>query len=129
ENTRMASTSTMKDEVPPEPEQGDPGTGDPGAQNTTTAMKLDEGAAGDPKNPKEDGHIRIKDNHTEPHLSRAEAIEQARAAGFLGSASMLQDSITSLTAQADFSSGFDDQNIYGPLDGSDGPGRGNFGMG
>jgi hypothetical protein len=92
-------------------------------------MALPEGAAGKPDAARADGHIAIKNNQREPAMSREQAIEQARTAGFLGDTSALKGGIHSLTSSADFSSGFDDADIYGPLFGAAGEGKGNFGGG
>jgi tetratricopeptide (TPR) repeat protein len=64
----------------------------------------------------DEGKMGRKDD---PQLSREQAIEQARNAGFLGS-----------TGTADISSGFDDKNVYGGLLGDDvGEMEGGFGFG
>jgi hypothetical protein len=91
-------------------------------------MALEEGASGKPSDRK-DGHIQIKDNNHPPQMSRAQAVEIARATGILGSASMLSGGISAMAADADFSSGFDGSDVYGPLFGSEGEGNGNFGGG
>ena len=114
--------------LPPEqlPEDGD-SDGERGS-TSLPAMGL-EGAAGKPDVAKIDGHIAVKDNHVENRLSREQAIKDAQQAGVLGSIEAIRGGIASLTATDPFSSGFDVADIYGPLVGSEGEGRGNFGMG
>ncbi len=131
----MNETATIKgntvetDDVPPE-EQTDRDPGESGNQEAAGAkMALPEGAAGKPSADRADGHIAIKNNNKEPSMSREEAIEAARSAGFLGDTSALKGGIASLSSMQDFSSGFDDADIYGPLFGAAGEGQGNFGGG
>jgi hypothetical protein len=128
EAVSMNGKTTEKEEIPPE-EQPDPDTGNSGGSEGQGAkMALEEGASGKPSDRK-DGHIQIKDNNHPPQLSRAQAVEIARATGILGSASSLSGGITSLAANSDFSSGFDSSDIDGPLFGAEGEGNGNFGGG
>ncbi|HEU0034012.1 MAG TPA: AgmX/PglI C-terminal domain-containing protein [Kofleriaceae bacterium] len=124
--SKIASTEDLPP-PPPEPDSGDAmDKGDIGAGGT---MRLDEGEAGKPTAERIDGRMQVKNNHVEPRLSREEAIKYAQEAGVLGSTQMIQGGIKSITGTADFSSGFDDADIYGPLFGSSGEGKGNFGMG
>ena len=122
-------TSTVDHELMPEkPVESD---GDPGDKTKTTsgAMAIGpQGTAGDPKTPNEGGGTQIKNNNTDPQLAREQALQQAREAGIMGS-SVMRDSISSLTGSADFSSGFDEANFYGPEFGAYGNGKGTFGMG
>jgi hypothetical protein len=129
ETTAMRGVTTETDEVVPE-EETEKETGDSGTKEAAGAkMELDEGAAGKPTADRVDGHIAIKNNQKEPSMSREEAIEAARNAGFLGDTATLKGGIASLSSLQDFSSGFDDADIYGPLFGASGEGRGNFGGG
>jgi len=130
EATAMKTSSTEKTEKTPEQEVKENGGGGEEAANAT-AMSLEEGAAGTDKVPQnQTGHIRIKNNNTEPQLSREQAIEQARIWGVMGSAYMQDgDYFSSLDATGNISSGFDGTNVYGPLFGADGEGYGHFGMG
>ena len=128
EDTSTHAQTTAQDTVPDKVEdadQNDDSAGKPSAG--ATAMGL-EGAAGDPKTQSEHGGTRIKDNNTQPQLSRDQALAAARESGILGS-SQLRESLSSLTGASDFSSGFDSVNSYGPEFGADGNGRGSFGMG
>lgn len=128
ETAELRSSTTERDELPPE--QDEPDTGNSGGSEGAGAkMALAEGAAGKPDSQRADGHIRIKNNQKEVAMSRVEAIEAARTAGILGSVSTIRGGISSMASTADFSSGFDDADIYGPLFGSEGEGRGNFGGG
>ena len=131
----MAETASLKgntvetDEVPPEEEQ-DHETGDSGNKDAAGAkMELDEGEAGDPKKTRTDSKLTLKDNQREPSMSREQAVEEARNAGFLGDTSLLKGGIASLTATQDFESGFDSTSTIGHLFGSAGEGKGNFGGG
>jgi len=129
EPTDISSRNDMKEDVTPEQEVAEVGGGGEEAANAT-AMELDEGAAGTTKSNRPDGHIRIKRNSDEPQVARAQAIEEARNAGVLGSVAIQNgDYFASLTATGNISSGFDDANVYGPLFGADGEGQGYFGYG
>jgi hypothetical protein len=129
EDTSLRTAGIAKLETPPELDPEKLGDGDPGKENTAAPMKLDEGAAGKPNAVRTDGHLALENRNVEPRLSREAAIEAARNAGFLGSAAALRGGIASLTANDPFSSGFELQDIYGPLIGGEGEGRGNFGFG
>jgi hypothetical protein len=122
------ATTNTEEQVPEEQKEDDLGNSG-GSEGQGAKMRLEEGAAGKPDSLRADGHMQIKNNNKEPSLSREQAIEQARSAGFLGSASALSGGIASLASQADYSSGFDGANVYGPLFGSEGEGRGTFGGG
>lgn len=130
EQSSLTSKIASNEDVPPEPKDeldvGPEGGGaEPGAK-----MALDEGAAGKPNATRTDGRMQMKNNNAEqPQLSREQAIDYARTAGVLGSTKALQGGIASLTGNHDWSNGFDDADIYGPLFGTSGEGRGNFGFG
>ena len=129
ESTSMKGETKVNDEVPPPPDE-DPTTGeDSGKEGAGAKMALEEGAAGKPTAERVDGHMQIKNNNKEPALSREEAIAQARNSGFMGDTARLTDSIHALAATEDWSSGFDGANVYGPLFGAEGEGKGNFGGG
>lgn len=124
----IRSATTTTDDVPPEQEVAtDDGGG--GEESAGGRMALDEGESGRPDAPNDTGHMRIRDRGPEKQLSREQAIEEARNAGVLGSVKMLSGGIASLTGTAEFSSGFDGTDVYGPLFGAEGEGRGNWGMG
>ncbi|CAN5912396.1 hypothetical protein BH11MYX2_BH11MYX2_02380 [soil metagenome] len=128
EDTFIKASSTDPDTTPPE-EKPDDATGEVGSESQeAVAMRLDEGAAGKPNAQHEEGHMRVAKNDLPPDIARAQAIEEARTAGILGSTA-LNSTITSLAATGDWTSGFDDSSVYGPLFGAEGEGRGNFGIG
>ena len=128
EELLLRASLTNQEETPPPPEQDQPGE-DTGKAGAGATMALDEGESGKPDSQRADGHLRIENKQAEPQLSRAEAIEAARSAGVLGDTQALSASIHALTGTADFSSGFDAADIYGPLFGAEGEGHGNFGFG
>jgi len=128
EQTSLKGDNTQKDEVPPPPET-DPNTGDDNGQDGAGGkMALPEGAAGNPKSERIDGHMQVANNNKEPALSKAEQVEQARTAGILGS-TQLVEGINVLGAQQDWTSGFDTVSVNGPIIGADGEGKGVFGGG
>ena len=129
ESADVRVTSTEHDEVPPEHEV-DPDTGLSGGSEGMgkPGMGL-EGASGKPDAKSADGHIRIADTQKPHALSRIEAIEEARQAGILGSVRQLSSAIGTLASEADYASGFDDVNVYGPMFGAEGEGKGVFGGG
>jgi hypothetical protein len=123
-----ASIKANEEAAPEEPEKD---TSDSSGQNgaESAKMALDEGAAGKPDAVRTTGEMHVKNNNVKERLSRDQAIEQARTAGVLGSMETIRGGIASLTSNDPFSSGFDVDNVYGPLIGAGGEGRGNFGMG
>lgn len=128
EQTTLSGKTTEKDTIPPEPEK-DPNTGDDnGTDGAGGKMALPEGAAGDPKEARIDGHMQVKNNNKEPALSHDEQVEAAKSAGVLGS-TLLQDGINVIGATQDWTSGFDGVTANGPIIGADGYGNGNFGGG
>jgi hypothetical protein len=125
----LSGDTVTKEETPPKPEDGDNSTGGQN-DNQSAKMALTEGASGKPEETATDKHIAIKDNHVDPQLARAEAIEQAREAGILGSTSALRGGFSTLTATGDISSAWDDVTFYGALYGADaGDAHGSFGTG
>ena len=74
---------------------------------------------------------KIGPEDVDQQLARQAAIEKARQAGVLGSLALQQGgSFASLTGTGDFSSGFDDKDIYGGLLGNEaGEMEGGFGFG
>lgn len=98
---------------------------------TGTAMALDEGKMGKQDSTRAAGQFAMKNEGVDPQIARAQAIEQARDAGFLGAIKMAQGgAFASLTGTGDFSSGLDDANVYGGLLGDEvGEMQGGFGFG
>ncbi len=129
EDTSMRTKSNANEEAPPEEPEKDlnDNAGKNGAESAK--MRLDEGASGKPDAVRTTGELHIANNNVEQRMSRDQAIEQARMAGVLGSTEVIRGGIAALTATDPFSSGFDVDNIYGPLIGAAGEGRGNFGFG
>jgi len=124
----VAIKDPAKELQPPKPEEGDSAGAGEGDSQQTKPMALPEGTAGNPKEQRTDGKLAIKNNDVPPQLSREQEIEAARSAGFLGS-TRLRDDIASMTSELKFSSGFDTENRWGPLEGAEGAGHGTFGMG
>ncbi len=69
---------TAQDDPPPPPEEDESG-------GTGTAMALDEGKMGKKDSDRAEGQYKMQKNQDDPQLARQQAIEQARAAGILGS--------------------------------------------
>jgi hypothetical protein len=123
-----ASITAMTEPPPPPPDEND--DGDNGGSNGGASMQLPSGTAGKPDAPSETGHLRIaKTSDEPPALSRAEAIERARTAGFLGADSELFSGISAVTGTADRSNAFDANDVWGPIYGAEGEGRGTRGFG
>ncbi|NVB80853.1 MAG: AgmX/PglI C-terminal domain-containing protein [Kofleriaceae bacterium] len=128
EPTGIESHSKVQEDAVLEPEDADKGGA--GAAASGKAMALNEGQAGTTKSTNVDGHMRIKDNGLPPQLARAQAIEEARTAGILGSTRLMTgDAFASLTATDNLSSGADGVNVWGPIYGADGEGHGFGGYG
>jgi len=103
--------------------------GDTGGQKADAAkMALPSGKTGNPDASKSEGHIQVAQNQDPPHLSREDEIRIAISQGILGS-DLLVSGVRSMSATANFASGFDTTNINGPIYGADGSGLGNFGGG
>ncbi len=86
-----------------------------------------EAKAGAPS-PRDRGHARLVKRDT-PTVTREAAIESARTAGILGSASLRAEGFAAITGTADPASGFDTTDVQGPLYGGTGAGAGSFGLG
>jgi hypothetical protein len=128
-NTNSAQTNSQED--PPPPPEEDKEDGEDESGGTGTAMMLDEGKMGKKDSTRAEGQYMMKKNADQEQLARQQALEQARTAGVLGAAQMLQGgSFASQTGTGDISSGFDDMDIEGGLLGNE-PGEmaGGFGFG
>jgi hypothetical protein len=130
EDTGIRWNTSETEIVPPEQEQTD----DAGSTETEAAMaksmRLDPGEAGNKASASSEGHIRIAMRQTDPVLARAQAIEAARTAGFLGTQSMLQGAaFADLMSDSAISSGFDSTDTLGHIYGADGEAHGSFGYG
>lgn len=129
EPTDIRARNAMSEETPSEPleaaQQGDGGEGQPGA-----AMALEEGASGTTDTDRVDGHLRMKQKQEDPQLARRQAIEEARNAGILATfRGQDGDLFASLAGTSNLSSGFDLDDVPGPLFGAEGTGKGYFGFG
>ena len=130
ESLSTRSTTTIKDSPSPIDKSDDSGDdGNPGAD--AKKMELDPGTSGKPDAATEHGRIAVQDNHVDPQLARQHAIDEAREAGILGPNSALHASaFDALVATGNIDSGFDQQSVYGALDGTMvGEARGTFGFG
>ncbi|HSS00343.1 MAG TPA: AgmX/PglI C-terminal domain-containing protein [Kofleriaceae bacterium] len=120
-----AAIIAMGDKVPEPIEDRGDGSGE---QQPLPSMALPSGATGNPEAPRADGRLRVVRNDDPPRLSREEAVQLAMREGILGSEQLLSG-VRALSATADLPSGFDTENVNGPIYGLDGPGRGSFGGG
>lgn len=94
------------------------------------AARATEGLAGAPLASRERGHVATANTGEEPQLAKTAQIEQARHAGILGSAKVLDEQFRSLTGDDKLTSGFDDRHdVTASFDGGDGASRGSFGTG
>ncbi|HEY0255372.1 MAG TPA: FHA domain-containing protein, partial [Kofleriaceae bacterium] len=130
EPTTIAFVDSIKDTAPPELTEAPDGNtdGNPGAD--AKKMKLEEGQAGDKSSTDTDKHLSVKDQKTEPKLTRDQAIEEARNYGFLGSLSSPDRNFSPLLEETGITSGFDNLTYYGNIIGADaGNAHGEFGGG
>jgi hypothetical protein len=129
EDLGIKAAGAAHDETPPPPPEKSTGDGAEGDQNVGAAMALAEGKAGRPTSTAEQAHMQMEKRAENPQLARAQAIEDARSAGILGSSMLSATNITSMTATADMSSGFDSATMWGGMYGASGEQNGTFGMG
>ncbi len=83
EDTKTAAGA--QDDPPPPEEEDKPDDGHDETGGTGTAMALEEGKMGTRDSDRAEGQYKMKKNDEDPQLARQQAIEQARAAGILGS--------------------------------------------
>lgn len=99
---------------PPPPEEPDDEDDESGG--TGIAMATTEGKMGKKDSDRAEGQYKMKRNADDPQLARQQAIEAARKAGVLGSASLTEGgAFASLTGTGDVTSGFDDVDSHGGL--------------
>jgi hypothetical protein len=128
-NRLVRFESKAREDKRVEPDKGsgdatDQGEGSPDAQMAPG----EEGAAGTTSS-NANGKMAIKDRNRDNAISRADAITEARSAGFLGHLEGISE-FASPEGFADYSSGDAAIDAYGRIDGEGfGPGGGNFGMG
>ncbi len=130
DTTNKAQMTSIEDPPPPEEEKEEE-DGEDESGGTGTAMMLEEGKMGKKDSDRAEGQYKMKKNADQEQLARQQAIEQARTAGVLGSAALMQGGqFASITGTGDISSGFDDLDIQGGLLGNE-PGEmaGGFGFG
>ena len=87
--------------------------------NDAAKMAGPEGAMGTKTSTNPDGRYRMKKNAETPQLAKAEAIRQAQRAGILGVFAANPQVFASMRGTADFSSGWDAEDIRGGLIGSE----------
>jgi len=127
DDTTISARNKASVETPPE--KPDEGAEAGGNKSDAAAMALPSGRVGKPDATKKDGHLEVA--HTDdskPHMSREDAIRIAISSGILGTEGMISG-VKSVTATADWATGFDTANVNGPIIGSSGEGQGNFGGG
>ena len=82
---------------------------------TGTRMALSEGKMGKKESEGKAGRFRMKQGDESFPRARKKALEQTRNAGIASEMVSSEHGFASLTGQGDFSSGFDDRDIYGGL--------------
>jgi hypothetical protein len=106
--------AAQDDPPPPPPEEDDEGEEESGGAGT--AMALEEGKMGKKDADRAEGQYKMKKDGDDVQLARQQAIEQARAAGVLGSTALAQGgAFASLTGTGDLNGGFEDRDIYAGL--------------
>jgi hypothetical protein len=125
EDLAMRAAIIARADPVPEPIEN---RGDGSGEEAAPSMALPSGATGNPDAPKADGRLRVARTDDPPRMSREDAIQLAIREGILGSDQLLSG-VKALSATSDFASGYDTENVNGPIYGIDGVGRGNFGGG
>ena len=126
--------SRMQDESMEDPkqeeEEEDDGE-DVESGGTGTKMMGDEGKMGKKESTRQSGQYAMKNNDAPPQLAKEQQLEAARSAGVLGVVSQLKGgAFAAEFADGAFSSGLDDQDVYGGLLGNEvGEMQGGFGYG
>ncbi len=110
----------------PEPSDGSGTGGD--AEPTDALMSPPDGQTGEPDKTSTTGRFTIARRSDTPQLSRSEAIERAKTGGILGSFSGGDPFANMVHGTADFSSGFDEADVRGGIDGDVGAVRGSWGQ-
>ena len=126
--------SRMQDESIEDPkqeeEEEDDGS-DAESGGTGTKMMGDEGKMGKKESTRQSGQYAMKNNDAPPQLAREQQLDAARSAGILGVIAQQQGgAFAAEFADGAFSSGLDDQDVYGGLIGNEvGEMQGGFGYG
>ena len=92
-----------------------------------TAMQLDVGESGAQYVESDTGHVAVAQADERPRVTKAQAIADARTAGYLGSLS--GDSFRTLTGNADLTSGFEAASVNAATLGGEGASSGGFAFG
>ncbi|HUH04595.1 MAG TPA: AgmX/PglI C-terminal domain-containing protein [Kofleriaceae bacterium] len=108
EEDRLAS---MHDPVERPPQEDPTPEEEEVAEDTGTALALDEGKMGNEESTRETGRYVMKKSGVPPQLARKQAIDATRREAILEKG--LQEKLTTITGTADFSSGFDDRTVFG----------------
>jgi hypothetical protein len=90
EDVETRSGNGMQDDPPPPEEEDKPDDGHEESGGTGTEMALEEGKMGKKDSDRAEGQYKMQKNQEDPQLARQQAIEQARAAGILGSTALKQ---------------------------------------
>jgi len=98
---------------------------------TGTAMMHEEGKMGKKESTRKSGQYAMEKVQETPQVAKQKQLDEARQAGALGVLKAQQGgAFASLTGTGDFSSGLDDQNVYGGLWGDEvGEMQGGYGFG
>jgi hypothetical protein len=121
--------ATPENELKPPDKIEDGDGGNDSTAGVDVSARLEEGEAGDKTAGNDPKHIQLKDRGADPQLTRAAVLQEARAQGILGDMPMLQAGISSAAAEADFSSGFEQQDVPGGVFDGTGEGGPGFGIG
>jgi hypothetical protein len=128
EGTTTHAETTSQDDATQKPQEDD---GNDQGGGSGAAMALESGKMGSNDSQRVAGQFAMKKTSEDPQLAREEAKEEARKAGILGDIALAQGAaFTSMTSAGEISSGFDDHDVYGGLEGTEvGEMNGGFGNG
>ena len=126
---RLTRVQSKAQEDPKQEEELKKDTGQDSG-GTGTKMALNEGKMGTKDSKRATGQFAMKNRGADDQLARQQAADNARDAGIAGALRASSGGFQSLTGIADFSSGQDDMDIYGGLQGDEvGEMEGGFGYG
>ena len=126
EDTSYHAVNVEHEQPPEKPVEGDDGGGQPGGD---TPAPGPEGAAGMAVADTPAPRMHVMNRDAQPQLTREQARELATREGILSDVAALQQGISAVSAQADFSSGFETYDQAGSIIDGTGTGGGGFGMG
>jgi hypothetical protein len=128
DGTLVRTSGTANDVKPPELEKGKAADAAASGQQSSAAMALPAGAAGDAKATATNQRLAIKRTADEERLARMQAVDAARRSGFLGAEAMRSLNAVALTGTADLASGLDATFAAGNMYGEEvGAAHGGFG--